>query len=87
MYIKEGLDDVAYKKFIEGFYSCSYKPGQRIDPAELTDKYQMSRTPIVHALKRLANEKIVEVQGNGRFFIPVPTVKDIQDICPYKTPF
>lgn len=81
MYLRESLDEVVYKRFIEGFYTCSYYPGEKIDPTKLANEYHISRTPVVQALKRLTNEMILDVQTNGRFFIPVPTEKKLQDIC------
>lgn len=81
MYVKESLDKVVYKNFITGFYSCIYHPGEVLDPAELAEKYGVSRTPVVQALKRLANEKIIGVRGNGRFFIPIPTEATLRGVC------
>lgn len=81
MYVKESLDKVVYNNFMTGFYSCSYHPGEILDPAELAERYSVSRTPVVQALKRLANEKIIGVRANGRFFIPVPTEATLRGIC------
>ena len=81
MYEKEGLDKVAYRTFMTGFYSCSYHPGEILDPAELAERYGVSRTPVVQALKLLANERIIGVGGNGRFFIHTPTEAELHDIC------
>ncbi len=36
---------------------------------------------MVHALRRLANEKILEVHKNGRFVVPVPNKKTVSDVC------
>lgn len=81
MYAKESLDQIAYRRFMTGFYSCSYHPGEIIDPAELAERYCVSRTPVVQALKQLAHEKIIAVQANGRFFIPVPTEATLRGVC------
>lgn len=81
MYVKESLDKVIYNSFMTGFYSCSYHPGEVLDPAELAERYGVSRTPVVQALKRLANEKIIAVRANGRFFIPVPTEATLRGVC------
>lgn len=81
MYEKEGLDKVVYRTFITGFYSCSYSAGEVLDPAELAERYGVSRTPVVQALKLLANERIIGVGGNGRFFIHTPTEADLRGIC------
>lgn len=81
MYVKESLDQIVYKRFIEGFYACAYHPGEKIDPADIAEKFGMSRTPVVQALKRLAHEKILGVKANGRFFVPVPTEQKLKNIC------
>ena len=81
MYVKESLDKIVYQEFITGFYSCSYRAGQVLDPAEIAQKYGTSRTPVVQALKRLAAEKIIGVRGNGRFYIPVPTEDVLRSVC------
>lgn len=81
MYSKENLDKVIYDRFIADFFTCAFKPGDILDPAELSYKYGVSRTPVVQALKRLSNEKIIEVLVNGRFRIPVPTKETLWNIC------
>ena len=81
MYVKESLDQIVYRRFMTGFDACSYHPGEILDPAELAERYCVSRTPVVQALKQLAHEKIIAVQANGRFFIPVPTEATLQGVC------
>ena len=81
MYSKENLDTVIYDRFIADFFTCSFHPGELLDPAELSNKYGVSRTPVVQALKRLSNEKIIDVLGNGRFRIPIPAEDTLWGIC------
>lgn len=81
MILKKGLDTAVHDMFIEGFYSRRYQAGQKIDPAELAAEYQISRTPVVQALKRLQNENILTVTSGGKYFITVPTAKLISDVC------
>ena len=49
MYEKEGLDKVAYRTFMTGFYSCSYHPGEILDPAELAERYGVKMQQIALA--------------------------------------
>lgn len=81
MNLKKGLDETVYDLFIDGFYSCAYQAGQKVDPAELAEKYQISRTPVIQALKRLNNEKILMVTNGGKYYIPVPTRQLLREIC------
>ncbi len=81
MYNKVSLDKQVYDRFIEGFYLKNYSAGEILDPAELAESYGVSRTPVVHALRKLANENILEIHKNGRFVIPVPRENIVRDIC------
>ena len=64
-----------------GFVSGDYVAGTRLDPTELAERYQISKTPIIQALKRMAHEHIVELMPGGKYEIPVATREDIADVC------
>jgi len=81
MIVKKRLDETIHDKFIEGLYSGRYHAGERIDPAEMADTFSISRTPVVQALKQLANEKVLTVNSSGKFFTLVPTEKMFRDVC------
>lgn len=81
MLLKKSLDAIVYDLFIEGFYQGSYKAGEKIDPGELAQQFQISRTPVVLALKRLANENILRVTSGGKYYIVAPTEKLVDEIC------
>lgn len=81
MNLKKCLDETVHDLFIEQLYSGKYHIGQRIDPAELAVQFSISRTPVVQALKQLANERVLEVDKGGKFFITVPTEKMLNDVC------
>lgn len=81
MNLKRGLDEIVYDMFIDKLYNGEFHAGEKIDPAALTESFQISRTPVIQALKRLASEKILEVNNGGKYFIPVPNEKQIREIC------
>lgn len=81
MNLKKSLDETVHDMFIKQLYSGKYHTGQRIDPAELADQFSISRTPVVQALKQLANERVLEVSSGGKFYITVPTEKMLKDVC------
>lgn len=81
MNLKKRLDETIHDMFIEGFYSGKYHAGEKIDPAELAAQFSISRTPVVLALKRLANEGILTVSSGGKYYIPIPTKKMLDEVC------
>ena len=81
MNLKKRLDETVHDMFIEQLYSGKYHTGQRIDPAELAVQFSISRTPVVQALKQLANERVLMVDKGGKFYITVPTEKMVNDVC------
>ncbi len=81
MSLKRNLDDIVYETICMGFVSGDYVAGARLDPTELADRYQISKTPVIQALKRMAHEHIVELLPGGKYEIPVATREDIADIC------
>lgn len=81
MLLKRNLDEVVYETICEGFVGNTYLAGKRLDPAELSERYQVSKTPVIQALKRMANEGILEITFGGKYIVPVASQKQIQDVC------
>ena len=81
MSIKKNLDMIVYEKIKDSLISGEYLQGQKIFVDELTDKYGVSRTPVIQAVKLLANERILEVKSNGRIIVHQYDDKEITDIC------
>ena len=79
--LKRNLDEVVYETICEGFVGSTYLAGKRLDPAELSERYQVSKTPVIQALKRMANEGILEITFGGKYIVPVASQKQIQDVC------
>ena len=66
MKIKKNLDVLLYEKIKDGFLKCEYKLGEKIDIDQLAEKYEVSRTPIIQAIKRLENEGMMETGRGGK---------------------
>lgn len=81
MSLKRNLDELVYETICEGFVGGTYLAGKRLDPAELAERYQVSKTPVIQALKRMAHEKIVDMTSGGKYIIPVATRNQIESVC------
>lgn len=80
MQIKKNLDVIVYEKMREGFIKGEYTLGEKIDLDEVAEKYEVSRTPIIHAIKRLENEGMLETVRGGKVMIPQYTTDKIREI-------
>ncbi len=80
MRINKNLDVILYEKIREGFLKSEFKLGEKIDIDELADKYEVSRTPIIHAIKRLENEGMMETGRGGKIMIPHYTPGKVREI-------
>ncbi len=79
--IKKTLDTVIYNQIIDSLILGEYKMGEQILLDSLAEKYGVSRTPVVQAVKLLANDSILQVLKNGRVRVPVYTGEQIEQIC------
>ena len=50
-----------------------YKPGERLEPAALSDELNASVTPVRDALHRLAGERLIEAPRHEGFRVPMLT--------------
>ncbi|MCI8505677.1 MAG: GntR family transcriptional regulator [Lachnospiraceae bacterium] len=81
MNLKRNLDTVIYDQIIDSLILGEYKMGEQILLDTFAEKYGVSRTPIVQAVKLLANDGILEVLKNGRVRVPVYTPTQIAQLC------
>lgn len=81
MNLKVRLDETVYDLMMEGFFEGRYQSGQKIEPNDLATRFSISRTPVVQALKRLAGDGILYVNSTGKYYIPVPTVQRLHEVC------
>ena len=74
------LTKIAYDKIKEAIISNELKPGLSISGNQLTQIFNMSRTPIREAVQLLANEDFVEMQKGVGFFVKEITPEELLDI-------
>ena len=74
------LTKIAYDKIKEAIISNELKPGLSISGNQLTQIFNMSRTPIREAVQLLANEDFVEMQKGVGFFVKEITQEELLDI-------
>lgn len=80
MLLKKNLDEQVYEKIVDGIFLGEYTPGQKLDPTELSEEFGISKTPVIQALRRLSHENILEITSGGKYYLPVPDLKALEDI-------
>ncbi|WAA66841.1 GntR family transcriptional regulator [Microbacterium oxydans] len=61
---RTSMSDEAYARLQEAIISGELRPGERLRDYELAERLGTSKTPIRHALDRLADHGLVEMQRN-----------------------
>lgn len=79
--LKTNLDSRVYEELVTGYIKGAYAEGQKMDPAQISEQYSISRTPVVQALKRMHTEGLLYCTSGGKYYVPWATEKDINDIC------
>lgn len=76
---RQSLGDLVYEQLIrelcEGRYGC----GQELNEGALAEYFQVSRTPVRDALRRLAAERLVVNERNRRATVICPSRKEIEE--------
>ncbi len=83
MKVKNNLDKIIYEQIINCLILGEYKMGQKILLNDLAERFEVSRTPVIQAVKLLANDGVLEAMSNGRISVPSfepPQVKQICDV-------
>jgi DNA-binding GntR family transcriptional regulator len=70
---KPGTFDRVYAAIKERLRAGAYRPGQRLEPAALSDELNASVTPVRDALHRLTGERLVEAPRHEGFRMPAMT--------------
>ena len=71
MRVKRNLDELIYDKMVDSIIAAQWSAGEVISVEEIAARYEVSRTPVVQAIKRMCIEEIVELLPNGRVRFPV----------------
>lgn len=70
---RPGTFERVYSAIRERLVGGMFKPGERLEPALLSDELNSSVTPVRDALHRLTGERLVEAPPNAGFRAPVLT--------------
>lgn len=77
---KMNLDMIVYEEIRDGLIRGEYVPGQRISVDDIAERYGVSRTPTLQALKLLINDNVLDLLGNGKIIVPTYSAKQANDI-------
>ncbi|HWI77023.1 MAG TPA: GntR family transcriptional regulator [Sphingomicrobium sp.] len=70
---RPGTFERVYAAIKEQLRRGSYRPGERLEPALLSEQHNASVTPVRDALHRLTGERLVEAPRHEGFRVPVLT--------------
>jgi len=74
------LSEVVYEKLQDDIRQGDLQPGEPISENRLSEKLDISRTPIREALQRLAQEGLVENQPGQAVSVSAPSMQDVMDV-------
>ena len=75
------LADQAFYEIRTMILSLELAPGSVISERDLVERLEIGRTPIREALRRLAQEKLVEVYPRRGMFVTTVDVRDLARLC------
>lgn len=73
------LREIAYQKLLDAIQVGEYKPGESLNEIRLSEKLQISRTPVRAALHQLVLEGLVKNIPNRAMTVAEPTVQDVMN--------
>ena len=59
--LKRNLDEAVYEQILSSIFEGKFHSGEQVQIERLCEQYEISRTPVIQALKRLATDGIVEI--------------------------
>ena len=77
----QSLADKAYHAIRGLIVALELAPGALIDERELIERLGIGRTPVREALRRLAQERLVEVYTRRGMFVTTVDVRDLARLC------
>jgi DNA-binding GntR family transcriptional regulator len=79
--VPEALADRAYYAIRELIVSLDLRPGSVVNERELMERLDLGRTPIREAVRRLAQEQLVDVFPRRGTFVTTVEIRDLASIC------
>jgi len=81
MLLKKNLDQLIYEQMKYRIIRGEWEQGVFLDVDQLSEYYEVSRTPILLTLRRMQNEGMLMVSATGKFFFPRYDQQQVRDIC------
>lgn len=81
MKLKSNLDEILYQKILESLIRGQYAVGEKVMLDELCEQFEVSRTPVVQAVKMLAKDGVLTVLSNGRAYVPDYGPAVLRQVC------
>jgi DNA-binding GntR family transcriptional regulator len=78
--VRETIGAAVYRRLREAILSARIPMGSRINEVELASDWQISRTPIRDALRRLEAEGLVQAAPGRGMVVPVLTRADVDEL-------
>ena len=80
MRTKKNLDVFIFEQLRERMLEGAWAPEERLDVDRLAEDYQVSRTPVLLALRRMEAEGMTRMTRSGKFYLPAFSRQEIADI-------
>ena len=77
---KPNREELAYESIIKLILESQFKPGDFLLETDLSQKLQLSRTPVRHALAKLVAEGFLDKKKKKGCFIPSATPQDAKHV-------
>lgn len=77
---KSNSETIAYEQIKKAILLKKLLPGQKLTEQWLGENLKMSRTPVRAALKKLEEERLVEMIANRGAFVYKPDMQEIMDV-------
>jgi DNA-binding GntR family transcriptional regulator len=77
---KQNREELAYESIIKLILENRFKPGDFLLETDLSEKLQLSRTPVRHALAKLVAEGFLDKKKKKGCFIPSATPQDAKHV-------
>ena len=77
---KTDLTEQTYRAIREKILTRVLRPGQKISADEVAHALSVSRTPVMDALKRLANDGLVEILPRRGTFVTEITAESVNEL-------
>src|SRR5690625_4542360 len=72
--------ELVYQKLKKNIIELTYDPDQQLVEASLAEEYEVSRTPLRHALYRLELEGLLIKHPNGRITVAPMSIEESREI-------